>query len=98
MKKGIFIVLMATATIWFLKAQIPPKKETPKYTVTMSLDEWQSVMNGIEATKNYLKSSTVPARDVTYLNDSILSPIQMRLAAQINLQLQQQIDTTKKKK
>lgn len=97
MKKGIFIVLIATTVTWFLKAQIPVKKETPKYTVTMSLDEWQSVMNGLEATKNYLKSSNSPARDVTYLSDSILSPIQYRFSSQINIQIQQQSDSTKKK-
>jgi len=97
MKKGIFIVLIATTITWFLKAQAPAKKETPKYTVTMSLDEWQSVMNGLEATKNYLKSSNSPARDVTYLSDSIISPIQYRFSSQINLQIQQQGDSTKKK-
>lgn len=72
-------------------------QSTPKYTVTMSLDEWQSVMNGLEATKNYLKSSSSPARDVTYLSDSIISPIQYRFSSQINLQIQQQGDSTKKK-
>lgn len=97
MKKGIAIILIATSATWVLKAQFPAKKETLKYTVTMSLDEWQSVMNGLEATKNYLKSSNSPARDVTYLSDSIISPIQYRFSSQINLQIQQQGDSTKKK-
>lgn len=74
------------------------KKETPKYTVTLSVEEWNAVLNGLEATKNYLKTSNSPAKDVTYLGDSILTPIQQRFVAQINLQIQQQADTTKKKK
>lgn len=98
MKKGIFIVLIATTATWVLKAQFPEKKETPKYTVTMSVDEWQAVLNGMESTKNYLKSSNLPAKDVTFLCDSILSPIQGRFASQINLQIQKEQDSTKKKK
>lgn len=81
--------------VWAQERNI--KKETPKYSVTLTVEEWNAVLNGIEATKNYLKASTSPAKDVTYLGDSILTPIQQRFAAQINLQIQQQSDTTKSK-
>lgn len=98
MKKAILGILIVTGVTLFLKAQKPAPKETPKYTVTLSVEEWNAVLNGLEATKNYLKTSNSPAKDVTYLGDSILTPIQQRFVAQINLQIQQQADTTKKKK
>ena len=98
MKKAILGILIVTGVTLFLKAQKPAQKETPKYTVTLSVEEWNAVLNGIEATKNYLKTSNSPAKDVTFLGDSILTPIQQRFMMQINLQISQQSDTTKKKK
>lgn len=98
MKKAIAIILIATTATWFLKAQIPAKKETPKYTVTMSREEWGGTINGIESVKNFIKQSDLKAKDVTFICDSILSPIQDRFIQQINVQIQNQADSTKKKK
>lgn len=94
MKKVLIVglVIASVSTFAFIK------NDTPKYSVVMSVDEWQAVLNGMESTKNYLKSSNLPAKDVTFLCDSILSPIQGRFASQINLQIQKEQDSTKKKK
>lgn len=77
------------------------KRQPPKsYTVTLTLDQWNGLINGVENVKNRLKISELPSKDVTLINDSLLTAIQSEFARQINQQLQAENkkDTTKPKK
>jgi hypothetical protein len=83
-----FIGLMA-----FQAHQQPPKT----YTVTESIDWWQHTLNVMEAAKAQLKQSDLPSKNVVFLTDSLLVPIQMEMTKQIQAQLnaeQNKADTT----
>lgn len=79
------ITILASAITWALKAQqSPPEK---KYKVEQSIEWWSRSLNSIEATKNQLKQSDLPSKNVVYLIDSLLTPIQLEMTRQIQDQL-----------
>lgn len=65
-----------------------PKHSPPKlYNVSLPLEEWSKHIQGIEITKIQLRNSDLPAKQVTYITDSILTPIQVSISQQVNATL-----------
>lgn len=82
---------MAAGFVALLAFQSHQSKKT--YKVEAPIEYWISATNGLEFTKNYLKSSNLPAKDVTLMCDSILIPMREEMARQV----QAQIDTERRK-
>lgn len=79
------ITISVSAITWALKAQTKPTQKT--YHVTLTLDQWQNVMNGLEGVKNAVKTSSMSAAQATYISDSILNVYQNEFSRQIQGQL-----------
>lgn len=101
------IITIASGLTWALKAQshqmdIKMKPQPPKtYSVSLTLDQWQGLINGMEGIKNKLKLSSLPSNEVTMINDSLLNLMQGEFVRQIQTQLaaeQKPKDTTTKTK
>jgi Na+-transporting methylmalonyl-CoA/oxaloacetate decarboxylase gamma subunit len=95
------VIIILTASItWMAKAQ--QKTPEKKYEVKQTIDWWQHTLNVMEAAKTQLKQSDLPSKNVVYLTDSLLAPIQMEMTKQIQDQLnaeraaQQKKDTSNK--
>lgn len=69
-----------------LSFQSHQQKKT--YKVEQTLDFWIQVTNGIEFTKNNLKTSDLSSKTVTLINDSLLTVLQVEISKQINAQLE----------
>lgn len=63
---------------WF-----PPKT----YTVTLSLDEWRSVLQVIDTSSKLLNKSDLPAKEVVFANSG-LAQINQAIQFQVSAQLQ----------
>lgn len=77
------------------------KAPDPKrYSITLTLNQWILHDRGIELTKQSLKRSDLPARDVSFLIDSVLAPLQTEISRQIQpvLDAEKKADTVKPKK
>jgi len=96
----ISVITIVSGLTWALKAQT--RQQPPKtYSVTLTLDQWQGLINGMEGVKNKLKLSTLPANEVTLINDSLLNLIQGEFVRQIQGQIaveQKPKDSTNKNK
>jgi hypothetical protein len=70
------------------------------YRVEGDINFWVQATNGLEFTKNNLKTSDLPAKTVTLINDSLLTPLQAEISRQVQLQInaEQKKDTTTKPK
>lgn len=79
------ITIAVSVFTWALKAQTKPNQKT--YHVTLTLDQWQNVMNGLEGVKNAVKTSSMSAAQATYISDSILNVYQNEFSRQIQGQL-----------
>jgi hypothetical protein len=97
------ITVAISAITWALPGrQQPPEK---KYKVEFTIVEWNHIFAAIEMSKSALKRSDIPSKDMVFINDSLMVPIQSAFVQQINLQLeaekaaqQKKADTTKPKK
>jgi hypothetical protein len=89
---------MAAGFVSLLAFQTRQQKKT--YKVEAPIEFWIQITNGIEFTKNNLKTSDLPSKTVTIINDSLFVPFQAEIAKQINEQiaLEKKKDTTKPKK
>ena len=85
---GFCILIASVLTLSFIVAD-----EEKKYKVELPMSQWNKHNNGLNAIGSYLRSTNLPAKDVSYIQDSILTPFQMELSKQISAQL----DTLKKK-
>jgi hypothetical protein len=68
-----------------------------KYKVEQSIEWWQHTLTAIEATKTDLKLSDLPSKNVIFLTDSLLTPIQIEITKQVQEQLnaeRKKADTT----
>lgn len=81
------VILLVSTTTWVLKAQDKPKQPPKSYEVKLTLDQWQSIMNGLEAVKNAVKTSNMSAAQATFISDSILNVYQGEFSRQIQGQL-----------
>lgn len=101
--KRVLLFLGITTSIsvitWALKAQTKPKEAPKAYHVTLTIDQWQSVMNGLESIKNAVKTSNMPAAQSTFISDSLISTYQNEFLRQIQGQLsaEQKVKTEIKK-
>lgn len=97
------IIVIAVVGTWALKAQqLPPEK---KYKVEQTIEWWSKSLNAIEAAKTQLRQSDLPSKNVVFLIDSLLTPIQMEMTKQVQDQLnaervksESKKDSTKSKK
>ena len=92
--KGYFGFVMLLAIAFTSMIVLGFTTEEKKIPVSLTLKEWSKHNNGLNAISGYLRQQNLPAKDVSYIQDSIITPFQLELARQINLQL---ADTTKKK-
>lgn len=103
---GISTLVLASSITWALKAQTKPKEAPKAYHVTLTIDQWQAVMNGLESIKNAVKTSNMPAAQSTFISDSLIATyqnefgrqIQNQLAAEQKVKTEIKKDTTKAKK
>lgn len=98
------ILTLIAATTWVLQAQTKPNKEK-QYTVSLPLKGWIQLTQQLDLVKNQLRQSDLPSKNVAYLSDSLLTPIQALIGSQVNAQLEAEKpkaevkkDTTKPKK
>lgn len=89
---------LAAGFVSLLAFQTHQSKKT--YKVEAPIEFWIQITNGIEFTKNNLKTSDLPSKTVTLINDSLFVPFQTEISRQINEQiaLEKKKDTTKTKK
>lgn len=99
----ISVITLVSGLTWALKAQT--KSAEKKYTVTQSIEWWSHALNVLEAAKTQLKQSDLPSKNVVYMADSLMAPIQMEITKQVQDQLnaeraktETKKDTTKTKK
>lgn len=97
----IFLLIVASAWTWAIKVTYPPPEK--KYTVTLPLQGWIQVINELEYIKNQLRQSDLPSKQVAFMSDSLLTPLQSTIGQQVNMQMAaekpiQKSDTTKPKK
>lgn len=92
--------LFALFVIGFVGLLAFQSQQAPKkYKVEGDLNFWIQATNGIEFTKNNLKTSDLPSKTVTLINDSLLTPLQMEISKQVQAQIAaEKKDTTKPKK
>lgn len=83
MKNWKFLIL----AVGFMILMAFKNYQEKNYTVTLPLDKWSNYVNGLEITKQQLRNSDLPAKQVTYITDSILTPIQISISQQINATL-----------
>lgn len=92
------IIISATVITGVLKAQQKPQEKT--YTVALTYQGWLQLTQQIELVKGQLRQSDLPSKNVAYLSDSLLTPIQSVIGFQVGRQLdaekaaQQKKDTT----
>jgi hypothetical protein len=79
---AIFVVVLFTASS--LSAQKVRASKT--YSVTLTVDEWNTAMQTINNAREIMKKSTFPANVVSDWSDSLLS-VQLKLSSQIQDQM-----------
>jgi hypothetical protein len=93
MKKSflaIGVLIAASAFTYNLKHITPGHK----YTMTLTVEDWQSKIQYLETAKQIMAKSTLPANVVSQWSDS-LSKFEQEISAQIGSQVA--ADTVKKK-
>lgn len=81
----LLITIIASVATWALKAQNKPAPKT--YHISLTLDQWNSVFNGLETIKNAVKVSNMPAVQSTFISDSIITVYQNEFSRQLNQQI-----------
>jgi hypothetical protein len=71
-------------------------QEPKKYSVTLPLNSWIKHSSGLEYIHGALERSDLPAKEVKFIKDSIIGPLQIDIGSQVNAQIK--ADTTKPKK
>jgi hypothetical protein len=74
------------------KDTIPKKKN---YFVAMTLDEWQLHIRYLGFIASRLRATDLPSKEVAFMTDSLIIPMQSRWISQLNPQIA--ADTVKKK-
>lgn len=105
-KVFIYLHILLASVIITISLQSQTKPQPPKiYTVSLTSDQWNNVLSGLESIKNAVKVSNMAARESTFISDSLISPYQNEFIRQINKQIEAGLpkpevkkDTTKPKK
>lgn len=96
--------IAAVAALGFMVCVAFTNRQVKTYNVNLTLDEWSKYVNWLEGTKAALKRSDLPAKDVMFINDSLLTVMQSTISQQVQKQLnderaaQIKKDSTKPKK
>lgn len=80
------IIVIASVSTWALKAQNRQKEK--QYTVSLTLQGWIQLTQQLDLVKNQLRQSDLPSKNVAFLSDSLLTPIQALIGSQVNAQLE----------
>lgn len=105
----LFLGTIAIVSVITMHLQAEYKHQHPQppktYSVSLTNEQWVSVLNGLEEVKSAVKLSNMPAVQSTFICDSLIVVYQLEFNRQISLQkqaeekaAQQKKDTTKPKK
>lgn len=83
----ISVILIATVITETLIAQKKANEAPKTYSVTLTIDQWNSVFNGLESIKNAVKTSNMPAAQSTFISDSLITAYQNEFDRQLKQQL-----------
>lgn len=83
----IAVILIATVITETLIAQRKANEAPKTYSVTLTIDQWNSVFNGLESIKNAVKTSNMSAAQSTFISDSLIAVYQNEFGRQLNQQL-----------
>ena len=70
--------------------------DTKPYKVELPLEAWQQHLNGLSYIQAQLRQSDLPSKQVAFITDSIIAPLQKDIVTQVQAQLPK--DSTNKKK
>lgn len=89
----------AMASVFVALLAFQSHQQKKMYKVEAPIEFWVQISNGIEFTKNTLKTSDLPSKTSTLINDSLFTPFQAEVSKQINAQIaaDQKKDTVKPK-
>lgn len=68
-----------------------------EYQVLLTIQKWDGFYRGIGDVISELKRSDLPSKNVVFLTDSVLFPLQQQILMQIRQQLKAEEDAAKKK-
>lgn len=94
----IAVILIATVITETLIAQKKANEAPKTYKVELTIDQWNSVFNGLESIKNAVKTSNMSAAQSTFISDSIINIYQGEFSRQLNQQLAIEKSKTEAKK
>lgn len=94
MKKALILLTILSTTV-AISQMVKAPKEEKKYTVSLTLKDWDMFVQQLETIKAKVKGSNLPANEVYYMVDSIITPFQQISVGQLRQQLA--ADTLKKK-
>lgn len=79
----------AVLAIGFITTMVsqPPNPTDKKYKVEFTLQEWGVKFQQIDYIKNTLRQSDLPSRQVAFITDSLLTPLQQEISLQVNQQV-----------
>lgn len=104
-KTNILIFLfLASFTVIVAQTKKPPvkngvpnlSKDTTSYCVSNTMYGWENWYSVLETIKTQLKKTDLPAREVNYLNDSLITKMQQQILTQVRQQMKPDSITTKK--
>jgi hypothetical protein len=92
------LIIAASGITWAFNTQRKQPEKT--YSVSLSLQKWIQVTNELDYIKAQLRQSDIPSKQVAFMSDSLLTPLQTTIGSQVNAQIQQETkkDTIKPKK
>lgn len=84
------------SSIGGIKADTSAPKPVKKYSVSYTEDEWQMRLNWLTYIGQQLKKTDLPAREVGFMTDSLITRLQMELINQIQPQIPKDTPAIKK--
>lgn len=91
------ILVAASLITGVLIGRQKPPQPPKTYNVSLTKEQWYSVINGLEAIKSSVKLSNMPASQSTFISDSLIAVYQVEFSRQVNLQLDAEKSKTEKK-
>jgi hypothetical protein len=81
----------ALVFIFFTAVSFQGNAPAPKtYNVSLTLDEWVKLANGVQLTINEIRQSDLPSKRVALITDSVLVPLFSHIQSQVGQQMQQE--------
>lgn len=82
------IIVAASIITGVLMGQQKPLPPPKTYAVSLTPEQWNSVLGGLESIKNAVKVSNMAARESTFISDSLITVYQTEFVRQINKQIE----------